>query len=345
VILLLFEVGLESDLNEMRRVGVSALLVAVIGVVVPMLLGIGVAWVFLPRTSPLVWVFVGATLCATSVGITARVLRDLGQIQRPEARIVLGAAVIDDVLGLVVLAAVSGIISASSRGAELGGAGVALLLVKALGFLVGAIFLGRLLAPRLLRAASFLNVNHMLLTVSLGFCFLLSWLAAQMQLAPIVGAFAAGLILDPVHYQDFVDKGEHSLEELVRPIAAFLVPVFFVLTGASVDLRALGEPGVLLFAAALTLAAVVGKQACGLAVLEKGLDRVSVGMGMVPRGEVGLIFAGQGQGLLLAGVPVISGSTLSVVVVMVLITTLVTPPLLKWSLRRSDPGTGPVAQT
>ena len=206
VILLLFEVGLICDLNEMRRVGLSALLVALVGVIVPMLLGIGVARAFLPQASPLVWLFIGATLCATSVGITARVLRDLGRLQRPEARIILGAAVIDDVLGLVVLAVVGGIISATSRGVGLGGAGLAVILVKALGFLVGAI---------LLAASGAAAAPGGLVTQrpppspgrQPGFCFLLSWLAAQMELAPIVGAFAAGLVLDPVHYQNFGIRG------------------------------------------------------------------------------------------------------------------------------------------
>lgn len=346
VIILLFEVGLESNIEEMRQVGLSAFLVASIGVIIPILLGIGVAWMFLPHASPLVWVFVGATLCATSVGITARVLRDLGQVQRPEARIVLGAAVIDDVMGLVVLAAVGGTISAAAHGSALGLGEIALILLKALGFLVGAIVLGGYLAPRLLKAASYLNVNHMLLATSLGFCLLLAWLAAQIQLAPIVGAFAAGLVLDRVHYRDFADKGEHQLEDLIRPIGGFLVPAFFVLTGVKVDLHALADPKVLLFAAALTAVAILGKQACGLAVIEKGLDRLSVGLGMIPRGEVGLIFANQGQMLLLAGVPVISSSTYSAVVVMVMVTTLITPPLLKWSLSRSAvPSLEPVTQT
>jgi Kef-type K+ transport system membrane component KefB len=338
VIVLLFEVGLESNLEEMRRLGWSSLLVATLGVIVPIALGYGVARIFLPKEPWLIHLFVGTTLCATSVGITARVLRDLGQLKRPEAQIVLGAAVIDDVMGLVVLAVVSGIVTSTSGGAPLEAWGVGLIVGKAVAFLVGALVVGRLVSARLFRLASFLYVQHMLLVTSLAVCFLLAALAAQIGLAPIVGAFAAGLILDPVHYQDFVERGEHKIEELVRPIGAFLVPVFFVLAGMNVDLRALGDPSILLFAVTLILVAIVGKQVCAFGVLEKGLNRLAVGLGMIPRGEVGLIFASIGRTLLIPGQsgpePVVSPATFSAVVLMVMATTLITPPLLKWGFAR-----------
>lgn len=341
VIILLFEVGLESNVHEMRRVGLSSLLVALLGVIAPFALGWATARFFLPQEPWQVHTFVGATLCATSVGITARVLRDLGQTQRPEARIVLGAAVIDDVMGLVILAVVSGLIKASTGGEALSGVGIAMIVLQALGFLVGAILIGSFLSPKLFRAASYLRVHHMLLVTSLGVCFLLSWLAAKIGLAPIVGAFAAGLILDPVHYRDY-DLGEHTIEELIHPIAGFLMPVFFVVTGMSVNLTALGNVSVLGFAAVLTLAAILGKQACYFGVTERGLNRLAVGIGMVPRGEVGLIFANIGLTLMVIGPggkleSVVSASTFSAVVIMVMVTTLVTPPLLKWSLLR-NPG-------
>jgi Kef-type K+ transport system membrane component KefB len=248
-------------------------------------------------------------------------------------------------MGLVVLAVVAGIIGAAAGGAALTAGGVFLIVAKAGAFLVGAILIGRLISPRLFNLASRLQTSHMLLVTSLGCCFLFAWLAARLQLAPIVGAFAAGLILDPVHYRDFTDRGEHDIEELIRPLGGFLVPVFFVVTGMSVDLRALGDLSILGFAAALTVAAVLGKQVCALGVVERGLDRLSVGLGMIPRGEVGLIFANIGLGLKLpsaAGlVPVVSAGTFSAVVIMVMVTTLVTPPLLKWSLGRR--GAAPVA--
>lgn len=341
VIILLFEVGLESNIQEMRRLGLSSLLVATLGVIAPMVLGFGVGRIFLPGESWLVHVFIGATLCATSVGITARVLKDLGQLHRSEAKIVLGAAVIDDVMGLVVLAVVSGVISAAAGGGTLNALGIVVILAKALGFLVGALVIGSYCSPRLFKVASFLNVQHMLLVTSLGFCLLLARLAAEIGLAPIVGAFAAGLILDPVHYQDFRDRGEHTIEELIHPIGGLTVPIFFVMTGMNVDLRAFGDVSILGLAAALTAVAIVGKQVCAFGVLEKGLDRLSVGLGMIPRGEVGLIFANVGRALMITGAggklaPVVSAGAFSAVVVMVMVTTLITPPLLKWSLARTD---------
>lgn len=176
----------------------------------------------------------------------------------------------------------------------------------------------------------------MLLATSVTFCFFISYLAAVIGLAPIVGAFSAGLILDEVHYQDFLDRGDHTIEELIEPIAYFLVPLFFVLMGIKVDLATFGQVEILGFAALLTLAAIIGKQVCSLAVLQRGLNRLAVGIGMIPRGEVGLIFAGIGTTLFVAGERVISPPTYSAVVIMVVITTLFTPPLLKWSLARKS---------
>ena len=172
--------------------------------------------------------------------------------------------------------------------------------------------------------------------MGLAFCFFLAWLAQVIGLAPIVGAFAAGLILEDVHYRDFVDRGEHALEELVHPISAFLVPIFFVLMGMRTDLRSFAQPGVLGLAAALTVAAIASKQICSLGVLSKRIDRLSVGIGMVPRGEVGLIFASIGLALSVHGERIIDSATFSAVVVMVIVTTMATPPALKWSLGRSS---------
>jgi Kef-type K+ transport system membrane component KefB len=174
------------------------------------------------------------------------------------------------------------------------------------------------------------------LALGLALCFLLSWLANVVGLAPIVGAFAAGLILEDVHYRSFVDRGEHPLEDLIHPISAFLAPIFFVLMGLRTDLRSFAAPGVLGLAAALTLVAVLGKQACSLGVWGRGVDRLTVGLGMIPRGEVGLIFANIGVGLTVNGEPIIDRATFSAVVVMVIVTTLVTPIALKFGLQRAD---------
>jgi Kef-type K+ transport system membrane component KefB len=336
VILLLFEVGLESTVREMLSVGPSSLLVAVLGVVAPMLLGWGVSAWMLPDYDPLVHVFVGATLCATSVGITARVLADLGKIAARESKVILGAAVIDDILGLVILAVVSGVITAANTGGELELAQILGILGKAIAFLAGAVVIGGWLTPRLFRAALRMRVRGALLALALSFCMVLAWLAERLGLEPIVGAFAAGMILERVHYKDFVDRGEHQLEELLHPITAFLVPVFFVLTGMKVDLSSLGRVEVLGFAALLSVLAIIGKMLCWFGVLEPGLDRLSIAVGMVPRGEVGLIFAGIGASLVLHGQPVIDISVFSAVVIMVMVTTFVTPPALKWTLARGD---------
>ncbi|MDX1501034.1 MAG: cation:proton antiporter [Thermoanaerobaculia bacterium] len=336
VVLLLFEVGLESNVKEMLSVGASSALVAILGVVAPFFLGLWTSAYFLPDEETLVHVFIGATLCATSVGITARVLADLGKVQARESKIILGAAVIDDVLGLVILAVVSGVITATDTGAELATGDLVMIIVKAAAFLVGAILIGSWLSPRMFRLASRLRIKGMLLTLALVFCFFLSYLAAAIDLATIVGAFAAGLILDEVHFREFLERGDHTVEELIHPITIFLVPIFFVLMGIRVDLSTFGEEGVLGFALVLSVAAIVGKMICALGVVEKGLDRISVAVGMVPRGEVGLIFASIGAALVLHGEPVISSSIYSAVVIMVIVTTLMTPPVLKLTLARGD---------
>jgi Kef-type K+ transport system membrane component KefB len=335
VLILLFEVGLESTVGQMLKVGWSSLLVATLGVAVPFALGWGVGAWLLPAHGPYVHAFLGATLTATSVGITARVLKDLGKSQTNEARVILGAAVIDDVLGLVILAIVSGVIAAADRGeAGISVGAIAWVCAKAVGFLAGAILLGRLLAPWLFRAAARVRVRGILLTTGLIFCFFLSYLAARADLAPIVGAFAAGLILEGSHFSRFEESRETTLESLLHPISTILVPIFFVLTGMRVSLGTFADPAVVGLASALIVIAWVGKQACSLGVLQKGVDRLTVGLGMVPRGEVGLIFATMGAKLTLGGEPVISPATYSAIVIMVIVTTLVTPPALKWSIER-----------
>jgi len=336
VILLLFEVGLESTVVDMLQVGARSLVVAVLGVVAPWVLGWAVGAFMLPQHSVYVHVFLGATLTATSVGITARVLRDLGRAQAPEARIILGAAVIDDVLGLVILAVVGSLIAAANTGSALSWSGVAFVIGKAIVFLFGALSLGLWLSPQAFRVTARLRGQGVLLATGLIFCFLLAWLASVIGLAPIVGAYAAGLILEQGHYRAFTEKGEHSLEELVRPIASFLVPVFFVLVGMGVELSAFANREVLGLAGLLTVAAIVGKQLCALGGLGTRLDRLSIGIGMIPRGEVGLIFANIGLGLTIKGEHVIDRGVYSAVVIMVMITTLVTPPLLQWSLARGE---------
>jgi Kef-type K+ transport system membrane component KefB len=339
VILLLFEVGLESTVAEMARVGMSSFLAAIAGVIAPFILGFGLSWVLItevPSTVALqlpgldvthIHIFVGATLCATSVGITARVFKDLGKMQTKEAKIILGAAVIDDVFGLIILAIVAGIVSAATTGTEMSSLSILKIATIAIGFLFVAIILGLSVVPRIMRHLARLRTQGIMVTSALLFCFLLSWLADAVGMATIVGAFAAGLILEEVHFREF--KETVTLGELVRPISTLFVPIFFVLMGIQVRLETFADLSVLAVAGGLTLAALVGKQVCGLAPVERRLDRWTIGVGMIPRGEVGLIFAGIGKSL-----GILDDALFSAIVIMVIVTTMVTPPVLKLTMSR-----------
>jgi Kef-type K+ transport system membrane component KefB len=332
-ILLLFQVGLESTVAEMVRAGLSSFLVASLGTIGSLALGWGAAMWLLPDASPFTHLFIGAMLTSTSVGISARVFRDLGRSKSLEARVILGAAVIDDVLGLLVLAILTGVAGANDQGG-LSYSAIGRILAEAGFFLLGALTLGVYISAPLFSLASKLEARGALLATGLVFCFFLAWLAAEVGLAPIIGAFSAGLILEDLHNRAFVTRGEHPLYELVDPIASFLVPIFFVLMGIRSELATLARPGVLTLAAALTLAAIAGKQFCAAGVLEKGVNRLAVGIGMVPRGEVQLIMANIGLTLTVAGRSVIDEGIFSAVVITVIATTIVTPPLLKWGLAR-----------
>jgi Kef-type K+ transport system membrane component KefB len=340
VIILLFEVGLESTVQGMMKVGASSCLVATLGVIAPFFLGFGASWLFIKELPAglsaivkgdfslnYVHMFIGAVLCATSVGITARVFKDLGKLQTKEAQIILGAAVIDDVLGLIILAVAAGIVTAAEVGQPLQIGALLRLVGVAILFLVGSLLLGAYLVPKIMKQLQRLRTAGIMLFSGLLFAFALSYLANLAGLAAIVGAFAAGLILEQVHFQGF--REQVTIEQLIKPIATFLVPIFFVLMGIQVRLETFVDPAVLGVAGGLTLAAILGKQICGLGILEKGLDRLTIGVGMIPRGEVGLIFAAMGKSL-----KVIDDATFSAVVIMVIVTTLITPPLLKWTLAR-----------
>ncbi|MBU3736962.1 MAG: cation:proton antiporter, partial [Methylobacterium sp.] len=298
------------------------------------------------------YLFLGATLAATSVGITGRVFRDLGRLDTLEARIVLGAAVIDDVLGLVILAVVTSLVQLGSVSAP----EVGWIIAKSVLFLAGSIVIGRAIAPHSSRWLARLDAGHsMLFAQVLATGLALAWLANAIGLAPIIGAFAAGLLFEPVFLKDFerpaiVSEIEpllaqeppgllerltpvlkrhvgHQHAQMLEPIGYFFVPVFFVLTGMQVDLATLSDLGTVAIALGLSAAAIAGKLCAGLAAGQA--NRWIVGWGMVPRGEVGLIFAMVGRQL-----GVISESMFSVIVIMVILTTLVTPPVLTWLLKR-----------
>lgn len=342
VVLLLFEVGLESSIDELLKVGVSSLIVAIIGVVIPFFLGYGISSQLLSGESVYVHAFVGATLCATSVGITARVLRDLGKIHLNESKIILGAAVIDDVLGLIILAVISSLIMSVDQGGTEKTALMPLLMIalKAIGFLLGALIIGTKIAPSLFRFGARIRVEGMLLALSLSFCFLLSYLADFFGLAAIVGSFAAGLIIDGTGFARFFGEDEPSIEHLILPISKFFVPLFFVNMGMQVSLELFMSSEVIVLGLALSLGAIIGKQVCGLGVLparnDKPINRLLIGLGMIPRGEVGLIFAMYGTSLTIAGRPVINASLYAAIVMMIVITTMLTPPAIKWCLGRPN---------
>jgi Kef-type K+ transport system membrane component KefB len=240
------------------------------------------------------------------------------------------------VLGLIILAVVTGVIEAANSGATLALGAIGFIVGKAALFLFGATALGMAISPKLFGLAARVRGQGVLLATALVFCFGMSYLAAAIGLAAIVGAYAAGLILEEVHFRAFMERGDPGLREMLQPISTLLAPVFFVLMGMHVDLSFLGDADAIRLAALLTVAAIVGKQACSLGALGTKLDRLTIGLGMIPRGEVGLIFANLGMGLTVHGERVVDAVTYSAVVIMVLVTTMVTPPALRLSLRRAE---------
>jgi len=327
ILVLLFMVGLEISLVEMKRVGKYSTYVAILGIVLPMLLGMGVMKLLHPQNALAVDLFVGGILTATSVGITARVLRDLGRETSEEARIILGAAVIDDVLCLIVLAVVSGLavtgtVSFLSIAATTG---------KAALFLVAALGIGIWLTPKLVRRLAHSGISNLKLLFGVSFALLLAWLANVAELATIVGAFAAGMILN-----SFFDREVEgaSLHELLSPIESLLVPLFFVWMGIQVKLETMASKDVLTAGLALTMVAILGKVAAGWGCPPR-MNRLAVGFGMMPRGEVGLIFAGIGR-----GIGVVEEGLFSAIVLLVMVTTVLAPILLRATL---GPGREPSA--
>lgn len=351
VMLLLFQVGLESSVREMARVAPRAGAVAVLGVIFPSVLGVGASMLLLPQASMSVHLFIGATMCATSVGITASVLQDVGALGTEEARVILGAAVIDDVLGLIVLAIVSAV--AMTGGGMPDVWTLARIAGTAIAFVVGALVIGLWAFRRVYRVAAVLRGPHVLGAVSVAACLFLAGTSAAAGLAAIVGAYAAGLLLDDVSVKPFTDDnatGVRKVEDFVGPIVAVFAPVFFVRTGMNVKLGGL-DGSTSLLALVLVGTAIVGKLGAGLGVRGKGVDRLTIGLGMVPRGEVGLIFADAGARLAPSGTPLFSPGIYAALVAAVFATTLVAPPALAARIRarrradaaksdKSETGTG-----
>jgi len=340
VAILLFEIGLETDLKDLIKVGFTSTVVAIVGVVVPFALGFGSIIAFEkfgliggsdPSLNLLIAITVGATLTATSVGITARVLSDMNKLQSGEAKIILGAAVIDDILGLIILGVVSGLIeaSASGDGAGVSTLGVGIIFVKAFGFLIIAILLGNLISKKLFNLVEMMKVRGVLLLSALSFAFIFAFLASLVGLAPIVGAFAAGLVLANTNQFKAI---EHNL----KPVSDFFTPIFFIMVGAAVDVSVFNpfvseNIPILLIALILFVVAVIGKFVAGYAIFQKGIKKSVVGVGMIPRGEVGLIFAQVGLSY-----KVFDSKLFSAVTVMVMLTTFIAPPLLKIMFAKSE---------
>ena len=316
VVLLLFGIGLETDLKRLLSVGGAAFAVAIVGVVLPFALGFWVSHALGLELLPSI--VAGAALTATSVGITARVFSDLGRLKSVEGQIVLGAAVIDDVIGLIILAIVGDLVAGTSPSVL----GVARTTAIAFGFLAVVLVAGRFLIPPVFALLARTGKEYTLAPMALALAFLLAVAASQVGSALIVGAFAAGLVLAPTEHVQAIERG------VVR-LANVFVPIFFVAVGAAVDVRSFGSRDVLMVGLALTAVAIVGKFAAGFVPVWVRASKTVIGVGMIPRGEVGLIFAQMG---LTAGV--LNAGTYSGLMLMVLVTTFIAPPLLRQLLTR-----------
>ena len=335
IVLLMFMVGLESSVPQMMKVGWASMRVAIVGVVGPMVLGLASAYFILHDSTFVVYLFIGACLCATSIGISVSVLRERNAADTQAGRVVIGAAVIDDVLGLLVLAAVSGIATASVGTGGINWVDLGSTLAFAFIFLTLALTAGRWLSPKLFAAVARLKGEEVMLPFAVAFAFFLAWLGYYFAgLATIVGAYSAGLILEHSHVDQLQKREGKSLEDMVKPIVAILAPLFFVLTGASVDTSALLEPRTLALAGVLTATGIIGKYISGY-VAGRGLSTPVIGWGMVPRGEVGLIFVAVGRSININGLPLINAQVQAGVLGAILMTTIIGPIGLSWVLGRT----------
>lgn len=355
-VLLLFSIGLESNLTSMKSVGLNAVIVATIGVVVPFVLGTWVLGpIFFGDESSSARLFIGASLVATSIGITASVFRTLGILKTRAAQTVLGAAVLDDIFGLVILAVVAAIASGGEASVSM----VAELIIKAFGFLIISVGLGMLLARPVLNAFRRISSSEgMMVSIAVGIALLFGYLAELFGLEPIIGAFAAGLVLDPIHFERYDDselsarigaissdnetvigqiaeirshaKHVHT-EHLIDTLSHVFVPIFFVFTGMMIDIESLLKPELYLIALIVTVAAILGKVVAGIAAKGSRHEKLVVGVSMVPRGEVGLIFAATGKGL-----GVLSDDLFSIIIIAIVVTTLIVPPLLRIMIKEPD---------
>ena len=322
VIILLFEIGLESDVRELQKVGYQATIVACVGVAVPF--GVGTAGLMMLFHVPVIpAVFAGAALTATSIGITSKVLSELGQLKSREGQIIVGAAVIDDILGIIVLAVVASL----AKTGEVDILNVIYLIVSATVFLVGSILLGKVFNKSFVSIGNLLKTRGNLIIPAMVFAFFMAFIGNAIHLEAILGAFAAGLVLDETDER-------RELDEQIKPVADILVPIFFVTVGSRVDLSVL-NPAIpenregLIISAFLIGIAIIGKVVTGWAVFgQPGINRLAIGFGMIPRGEVGLVFAAIGTA---SGV--LDKALQAAIIIMVILTTFLAPPLLRFVFR------------
>ncbi|WP_322783633.1 cation:proton antiporter [Fluoribacter gormanii] len=328
VIFLLFMVGLESSIEEMKHTGRDSIIVALIGVIAPMLLGFGTVYLLMPNGSYQSDLFIAATLSATSIGITARVLSEMKKLRTREARTILGAAMLDDVLGLIILAVVSSLVISGAVDPMV----VLRIIVSAMLFFAGTLFLGPIVLRKAIHFFRFLEPWEAKLFISFLFIMTLSWLASVLQLATIIGAFTAGVIL----HDDYFDgvplsqQENRSIYHLLSPLESILAPMFFIVIGIQVKLESFYHLNVIVLATGLIIVAVIGKLVSGYGARAPN-DRLLIGIGMLPRGEVGLVFASIGRTL-----GVISDDLFSAIVLMVMVTTFIAPLLLKIRYAQKD---------
>lgn len=310
---LLFQVGLESSLYKLMKSGINSLAVATIGVVTPFMFGFLYFYGVLGQSFN-VAVFVGGTLTATSVGITMRILSDMGKMKSEEGRIILGAAVIDDVMGLIVLSMVIGLVGTAVVTPGQIIMNIAQITLIAVVFLLGSLWIGIRFMPRFLGFWQKFRTRRTFIISSFIFLLAYGYLADMVGLAAIVGAFAAGLVFETL-------KEKEHFEEKIKPVANLLVPIFFVMVGIRMDVMSLANLSILPLVGVLFAVAVVGKMASGIGVVRSKASKLAVGVGMIPRGEVGLIFVAFGLKAAL-----IDMSLYSALVLVIMLTTLLTPP-------------------
>jgi Kef-type K+ transport system membrane component KefB len=325
VIVLLFEIGLESDMRQLKEVGIQAFVVAFIGVTAPFAAGtLGLMYFFHVAAIPAI--FAGAALTATSIGITSKVLAEIGQLKSKEGQIIVGAAVIDDVLGIIVLAVVASL----AKTGEVDITNVAILLVSAIAFLFGSILLGGFFNKTFVAIVDKLKTRGNIVIPAFIFAYIMAFIGNAIHLEAILGAFAAGLVLDET-------DARKELDELIKPVADLLVPVFFVTVGARADLSVLNpmipeNRSGLLIAIFMLAVAIIGKVITGWVVFGiPDINRLAIGVGMVPRGEVGLVFAGIGTASGAIDKPLEVA-----IIIMVIMTTFLAPPFLRIAFGKTE---------